>query len=391
MSRPLLMLAAALTLLAGTATAQHSHTPETHKPGAKAPAICTEPAMACATAITPFAAADGGLWLAWSAGGQVSVARSGDGGASFAPAITVSDRPATVDDNGEGRPKVFADTAGRVFVTWTTRQDKGYTGNVWLARSTDGGQSFAPAKLLSDDPTSQRFETLGITADGKIVVLWIDKRGITAAKAAGKPYAGAALVATWSEDGGASFGPGRIVADHSCECCRLGLATAPDGGLIVTWRQIFAGGIRDHAAATIGPHGLGPIRRIAEDNWKVDGCPHHGPALAVDQSGAWQVAWFTDGSARQGLFHARSTDNGASFSEPRALGNPDNQPSHPQLLALGGTIWLAWKEFDGERATIQAQFSTDNGATWSPPQAIAATHDASDHPQLVAVAGQARL
>lgn len=387
MNRPLLILTAAFTLLSGMAAAQHSH-----KPAAKAPSACSEPTLNCAAAVTPFAASDGGLWLAWSAGGKVSVARSGDGGASFAPPVIVSGAAAaTIDDNGEARPKVFADKSGRVFVTWTTRRDKGYVGTVWLARSTDGGRSFAPAKALSDDTTSQRFETLGFTADGKIVVLWIDKRGAVAAKAAGRHYAGAAVAAAWSEDGGASFGPSRVVAEQSCECCRLGLAAAPDGNLVLTWRQIFDGGIRDHAAATIGTDGLGPIRRVAVDHWQVDGCPHHGPALAVDRNGTWQVAWFTDGRARQGLFHARSTDSGASFSPPRALGNPDNQPSHPQILALGDTVWLAWKEFDGERAAIITQSSADGGATWTVPHAVATTRDASDHPQLVAVAGQPLL
>lgn len=369
MKRILLFLA--LSLLSGPASAHSQH--------AK-PVACAEPSLACATTVTPFATADG-LWLAWSAGGRVSVARSDDGGASFAPAVIVSGAPATIDDGGEARPKVFADPHGRVLVTWTTRRDKAYVGTVWLARSTDGGRSFSAPKALSDDATSQRFETLGFTADGKIAALWVDKRR-------GRNYAGAALVATWSDDGGATFGPNQVVAEHSCECCRMGVAAGPDG-LVVTWRQIFDGGLRDHAAATITPQGMGPVRRVAVDHWKVDACPHHGPALAVDGDGAWQVAWYTDGSARQGLFHARFKDG--VFSAPMALGNADNQPSHPSILASGGVVWLAWKEFDGERSTIMAQSSTDGGVTWAAARIVAETKDSSDHPLLVMVGGQPRL
>jgi hypothetical protein len=195
-----LLLTLAFALLSGTAGA-HSH---------PAKPACAEPTLACAVTVTPFAT-EGGLWLAWSAGGRVAVARSDDNGASFAPAVVVSGPPATIDDGGEARPKVFADAKGRVFVTWTVRRDKGYVGTVWLARSTDGGHSFSAPKMLSDDGTSQRFETLGFTDDGKIAALWIDKRR-------GRNYAGTALVATWSEDGGATFGPNQVVAEHSCEC-----------------------------------------------------------------------------------------------------------------------------------------------------------------------------
>jgi hypothetical protein len=332
--------------------------------------------LACATAATPAAAPDGSLWLAWSAGGRVAVAHSADG-RSFAPAHIVSGPPATIDDGGDARPKVTVDRQSRVFVTWTTRRAKGFEGDIWLARSLDG-KSFAAPVRLSDNPASQRFETLVAAPDGRLGAVWIDKR------------AGSTLATAWSDDGGASFGPSRVVSERSCECCRLATAALPDGTPALMWRAVFPGGIRDHAAAIVAPDGLGSVARVAVDDWKIDACPHHGPALAIDGQGVWQAAWFTDGTARQGLFQARSTD-GKTFSAPRAVGNPDNEPGHPQLLALGATTWLAWKEFDGTRASVWVQSSQDGGATWTSPRLVAATSDASDHPHLVAVAGRARL
>lgn len=383
MIRPVIALAALLAAaLPAIAAEHHAH---------RAAQACDQLTPACAAAVTAATAADGGLWLVFSAAGRVAVTRSGDGGASFTPPVAVSGQPATIDDNGEARPKLFAGRDGRLLVTWTARQDKGYVGTVWLARSTDNGGHWSAPQRLTADTASQRFEIVGMTADGRLAAVWIDKRGGAAAKRAGKAYAGAGLVAAWSDDGGASFGPEQVLADHSCECCRLGLSALSDGGLALVWRHVFDGGVRDHAAAILRPEGLGPIRRVADDQWKVDGCPHHGPALTVDGDGHWQAAWFTDGAKRQGLFHAVSRDGGRTFSAPRPLGNADNQPSHPALLAEGARVWLAWKEFDGTRTTIQAQMSADGGATWSPPRAIAATADASDHPQLIAVGGQPRL
>lgn len=380
-----IILSAAAVLAAALPAAAH----EGHSHGHAI--ACDQPVLACATAVTASAAADGGLWLAFSAGGRVAVSRSGDDGASFAAPVVVSGPPATIDDGGEARPRLFAGRDGSLLVTWTVRQDKGYVGTVYLSRSADNGLHWSPPRPISSDPNSQRFETVAQASDGKLVVLWVDKRGGAAAKRAGQAYAGAGLAAAWSDDNGASFGPERMLADHSCECCRLGLAPLADGRLAMVWRHVFDGGVRDHAAAVLGPDGLGPIARVADDDWKVDGCPHHGPALAVDAAGRWQVAWFTDGRTRQGLFHAVSADGGRTFSTPRPLGNGDNQPSHPALLTQGDRVWLVWKEFDGSRTTIQGQVSEDGGAIWSAPRAIAATAGPSDHPQLISVGGRPKL
>lgn len=380
---------ALLSLAVALATAVPAWAHEGHAHGDTAACARLEPA--CASAVTATTAPDGGLWLAFSVGGRVAVSRSSDNGASFAAPVTVSAAPATIDDGGEARPRLFAGRDGTLLVTWTVRQDKAYVGTVWLARSADNGAHWTQPRPLSGDPSSQRFEVVAQAADGGIAAIWVDKRGVAAAKRAGHAYAGAGLVAAWSRDGGATFGPERVLADHSCECCRLGVAPLADGRLAMVWRHVFDGGVRDHAAATLGPDGLGPITRVADDDWKVDGCPHHGPALIVDAAGRWQVAWFTDGRTRQGLFHAVSTDGGKTFSTPRPLGNGDNQPSHPALLAQSDAIWLVWKEFDGSRTTVQGQVSLDGGVTWTAPRVVAATAGPSDHPQLISVGGQPRL
>jgi hypothetical protein len=34
-------------------------------------------------------------------------------------------------------------------------------------------------------------------------------------------------------------------------------------------------------------------------------------------------------------------------------------------MAAKDALWLVWKEFDGERTTVPAMVSHDNGRTWS--------------------------
>src|SRR5204862_915263 len=101
--------------------------------------------------------------------------------------------------------------------------------------------------------------------------------------------------------------------------------------------------VRDHALIAFDQRGApGPLRQVGDDDWAIDACPHQGPSLAIGPDGSFHAAWFTDGNRRQGLFYARSSDQGASFSAPMTIGAADRQPSRPALLAHGGTLWLAW-------------------------------------------------
>jgi hypothetical protein len=127
----------------------------------------------------------------------------------------------------------------------------------------------------------------------------------------------------------------------------------------------------------------GPLHRISVDDWEIDACPHHGPALAIAATGTIHAAWFTAGEARQGLFHARSQDGGAEFSTPMPIGDPSRRPARPYFLASGDTMRLVWKEFDGEVTAVKMITSTDDGDSWTAPKEIAATGDSSDHPWLL--------
>ena len=52
---------------------------------------------------------------------------------------------------------------------------------------------------------------------------------------------------------------------------------------------------------------------------------------------------------------------------------------------------MVWKEFDGEKTSINLMTSRDDGASWSKPAVIADTSDSSDHPLLVTDGRQAYL
>lgn len=340
--------------------------------------------MRCATKATPAFAPDGTLWLVWMAGGKISVASSRDAGKSFSTAVAATPEPLNLDWGPDARPKIAIDGKGGIALAFSIFRDKAFNGQVLTTRSDDGGKSFAKLQPITADNESQRFEAIGFDNNGALFAAWLDKRNRVPAREAGKKYEGAAVFFASSADGGASYSDARMAIDNTCECCRIALAFDPSNRPVVVFRNIFEGGIRDHAVIAFGDGAApGEPRRVAVDDWQIAVCPHHGPSLAVSPNGTYHVTWFTNGKARKGLFYAHSRDGGKSFSAPLAIGDAKRTPSRPFVQAGTQGLAMAWKEFDGERTRVQVMTSHDDGQSWTKPRTVAETSDASDHPLLV--------
>lgn len=348
------------------------------------PAACQTTALACVSVATGAFGPDGKLWLTWIAGGRVSVATSTDLGKSFGKPTTMPETALPLDEGPDARPKVALGPNGRVVLTYTSRDNK-YNGHAFIARSDDGGKTFGAPQPITADSPSQRFETAAFDNDGRVFVAWIDKRDVAKAKAEGKPYAGAALAFAWDDKPGGTLGPATIARDNSCECCRIAVAFAAPGRPVVLFRNIFDGGIRDHAIITFaGPERPGPLYRVSVDDAKIDVCPHHGPSLAIGPDGVYHATWFALGRKLKGLYYAHSEDGGKTFSTPMRLGSPNAQTSRPYVLALGNVVYLVYKSFDGTTTNVDLITSRDSGKTWSAPHTVASTSNSSDHPLLIA-------
>ena len=375
-------------LLASGAAAQMSH--DHH--GAAGKAECKAPTLACAAKATPAFGPDGALWLAWDSGGHVSVARSPDLGRSFAAAVKVNASPLNLDWGPDARPSIVVDGAGRITVAFAIFRDKAFNGQVFHTRSVDGGTTFSEPQPITKVQESQRFVALALDAGGEVFAAWLDKRNRVPAKEKGEKYVGAALAFAWSGDAGATVTQTELAQDNTCECCRLGVAFAGPGRPVVAFRNVFDKTVRDHAVITfVDKTTPGPVHRISVDDWKTDACPHQGPSLSISGDGTYHATWFTSGRARKGNFYAQSRDGGTTFSEPMQIGAANRAPTRPFVLAAGGAVWLAWKQFDGDDSVVAVQRSADDGRSWSEPRVVARTRDASDHPLLIAHGAHAFL
>jgi hypothetical protein len=344
-------------------------------------------AGATAPIITTTFDATGVLYAAEAKDNRVIVTTSRDLGKTFSDPVVVTPEPESLDANGEARPKITIGHGGEVLVSWTRKGETLYTGDIRFARSVDGGRTFSTPITINDDGLAigHRFDSLGVAPDGTVWLAWIDKRDLERATKLGDVYGGAAVYAATSTDGGATFSANRRVSDHSCECCRIGMAFEADATPVLFWRHVLPGGIRDHVVVRLA-QGDGPVApaRIGHENWAIEACPHHGGALAISAAQRYHFAWFTGAeSTGEALFYAHSDDRGATTGAPVRL-DRDDLAGHPSLAIAGGRVWLAWKEWRDDNTTVVVlQDSGDDGTTWSTARGIATAPGNSDRPFLI--------
>jgi len=345
---------------------------------------CQTQELRCANAATPALLPNGSLLLTWTAGGAVNFAKSNDGGKTFEPTVTIAQHQASLDTGGDARPQIVADAQGHVMIAYGYFKDSHWNAKVNYAVSSDFGAHFSPSHELIDHGESERFPVLGLKHGGVVAVAWIDKRVVAQQKKAGKVVLGGSIAYTQTADWGKTFAKEVIVSPQSCECCRIGLGINLQGQSVLAYRAIFDGSVRDHAVQMINDQlKASPLDRVSNDHWKTDVCPHQGPSIAISDSGALHVTWFTQGDNRRGLYYAHTVNSGGSFSEPMKIGHEGGNPSRAYVASSRDTLWMVWKEFDGVSSTLWLMHSKDQGESWSPMEALMSTQGYSDHPLLV--------
>lgn len=356
-----------------------------------------EPLSASSLAVSFSFDAHGQLWRVSTNNGLVQLAVSRDLGKNFAKAVTVNSVAQKVAAAGEARPKIAIGSEGNIYVTWTESLKTPFSGYVWFARSINAGKSFEPAYIVHEDRAeiTHRFDALNVAPDGSITVAWVDKRDLIAAKVANKPYVGAAIYYAQSDNKGMSFKPEQKLADSSCECCRIATTNKPDGSVVAMWRHVFAGGERDHMLGEIplatAPKRAPVLKRATYGHWQIDGCPHHGAAIASGgEGGDWwgyHMAYFDGKDNKPGLYYSRMDGVAWASSPAKQFGNNKNQAGHPAILSAGDNVWLVWREIETknklQQHRIMGMHSVDGGRNWQETKLLASSEAKTDYPQLL--------
>jgi hypothetical protein len=324
----------------------------------------------------------GRLWVVDAANGHVRIRHSDDDGRTLSTPVMVNTVAEPIYAEGENRPKLVFGPHDDIYVSWSQPRAKPWTGFVRFARSLDRGKHFSAPLTVHHDRAeiTHRFDAMAVDGKGRIVIAWIDKRDQEAASQHGKPYLGAAVYYSWSTDGGASFVPEKKLIDQSCECCRIALSRTPDGEVAAFFRSIYGDNIRDHAYAILHTDGRpSHADRATYSEWKIEGCPHHGPGLAIGSDGTRHAVWYE--AKNQPAIWYGQLDPG---HPPRhALKLATTGASHADVAVHGHVVRVVWNQVSANGYALMLRSSTDGGAHFDAPREIARNTDAVGSPQLL--------
>jgi hypothetical protein len=261
-----------------------------------------------------------------------------DDGKSFASPIVIPNTN-NIEPHGENLPKIIFKPSGEIVALWgaaNPNPKNKYSGLVFYMQSFDNGKTWSETKPLVNDTASydQRYYDVALLANGEVGIIWLDNRKTTSKEGSALYFA--------STSGNKGFDSGKLISEPCCQCCRTDLYVDKSGGVHALFRGIVQDSIRDmvHIVSTDGGHTFSKPKRINEDNWVINGCPHTGPAMTENQEGI-HFAWFT-GGRNKGCFYNKSLDNGKSFTQPDSV---SHLGSHPQLTSLSnGELLIVWDE-----------------------------------------------
>ncbi len=294
----------------------------------------------------------------------------------------------------QASPSMTVDNFGNLYVVWRDyRNDPGLLpppidgrGDIYFAKSTNGGISFNLIQKLSDavDDTLQHMPSIAVDSKGAIHVVWED----------------------WRNDA-----DGRRIGDGGIDGMNNGdiyYANSSDGGITWSTSQMINddGGTSEQGRPDIAIDSNEVVHIVWNDN-RLDGDPMNAPnyfdiyyanstdsgvtfstnkkitdvmpvtarspAIAIDNKDNIHIAWCdyrNTGITGPDIYYANSTDGGINFSSNKRVSDDtaDIYQYTPDIAAGGGIIGIVWD--DDRENSLYFSNSTDGGITFSPNKRV---------------------
>ena len=342
----------------------------------------------CAKTVTLAFAPNGDLWRLWALNSSIYYEISIDNGESFSAITRVAIDKEKISARNENRPKISFDKHQGVYLSWATPKEKKYTADVRFSYSSDYGKTFTKPVTVNDDNllTGHSFNEMLVTDEGDISIVWLDSRLSHQLRLQGKKTNGSALYigkANYRKNE-TSFSNTQL-ANNTCVCCRIAMDYNNFGELAVFWRHIYGDNIREFTLLTLaqGESEQQAPYQISYDRWKINGCPHQGGAISINENNRYHMVWFNQGEVGKGIFYASSDDQGKSLTQPISVGMQSQQAAHPHMKTNGNRVDIVWTQFTGTEHELWHQTSNDNGKSFTQAVMIAKAFNGSDRPFIV--------
>ncbi len=267
----------------------------------------------------------------------------------------------------------------RVYVLWQEIVFSGgsHGGDIFFARSTDGGRSFSdPLNLSSDRAGSGKGRLtedywhngsldLAMGPEGHLYAAWTEYEG--------------ALWVSRSTDGGRRFSPPLSIAGGGAARPARGPSLAVDarGEISLAWTvgEDRAGAIRI-VRSTDQARSFGEARPVAGSGGHADA-----PKVATDSRGSVHLVYAAPPGGPAGRYrihYTRSLDRGRTFEAPKIVSGPHPEGGEGAAFpALGldarDTLYVVWERLPVSGPSplgLGFTYSRDAGLTFAPPAAI---------------------
>jgi hypothetical protein len=333
MPRPWISLVICLFLFPLRAFAQVSELPSPAAPSSDQPNLAVAP--------------DGRLYLSWierAEEGRFLLRFSTREGSGWSAPKTIAEG-SNWFVNWADFPSMVALPDGSLAAHWLVKSGPGtFDYDVTIARSFDSGKTWGKPFISHRDgiKTEHGFVSLFPTKDGALAAVWLDGREM-------KPGAGdhdhgqgnmTLRYVKVKRDG--TLTDEAALDGRVCECCQTSAAVTADGPVVV-YRDRSDEEVRD--ISIVGwQNGLGSQPRpVFQYNWKINGCPLNGPAVAAAGRRV-AVAWFTGVGNAPRVKLAFSADAGETFNAPITV-DSGNPAGRVDVLLLGdGSAMVCWLE-----------------------------------------------
>jgi hypothetical protein len=283
-------------------------------------------------------------------GGDIFFARSVDGGQKFERAHNLSRSP-----NGDGKARIDAQTwlNGSLDLVTDERGNlfaawTDFEGNLWFTSSTNDGVSFAAPRAIASDPARPARAPSIAAANGIVNIAWT----------VGEDLQADIQVAT-SRDGGATFSPPIVAAVTEDYSDAPKLAVDRHGNLHLVQAEVRGGPFGVPQIYYTRSHDRGrtfePTRKVSSP--RPDAAVGAGfPMIAVDGDHV-VVTWelYSMPQRPRGLAITVSRDGGTSFSKPEVIpGSRD--PAGGINGSLQGQLMRKLAVRDGTVAVVNSAF-----------------------------------
>lgn len=286
-------------------------------------------------------------------------------------------------------PSVAVLPDGTFFAHWLAKNGTGgYSYDVRVAISRDGGKSWSPPVVPHRDGTQTEHGFVSMTAwnQDAMGLVWLDGR-----KTAGTGHEGHAKQAemslmhtTLSSDG--RLGEEAVLDGRVCDCCQTD-AVRVGADTLVVYRDRSDREVRDMSVVRFaGGRWSAPVL-LARDEWEINGCPVNGPAIAA-AGGTVAAAWFTAPQEKARVKVAFSSDSGVTFGAPIVV--DDGRPlGRVDVVVVGERAIVSWLEQVERGAALRLRSVTRDG-TRGPALTIADSSAArsSGFPRIAVGSGE---